>query len=431
MERDENPRLSTVRSYDDGPLKKLSVDLIQTYKHINDLYYQRKRSGAEQRQNKNSNEQIWSYDNDKHDLIINPEETWVINDKRYKIESILGKGSFGQVVKAIDSRTNEAVAIKVIKNDTQFYNQAQVEIKLLEQMAAKMDQNPKKIYHIVKYKSRFMYKRHLCLVFELLSYSLYDLIRNTDFKGVSLSLTRKFAQQLCTSLCQLTHLSIIHCDLKPENILLVNPKRSKIKLIDFGSSCKLGEGMYLYIQSRYYRSPEILLNLPYDTKIDMWSLGCILVELHTGEALFAGTNEEDQMMKIVEVMGMPPRHMLDQSKVANRFFKRNESDQWVPREHRHRYLKPGTRTLSEVLAKPFARRHGERGHSDVDYRKFINLLKLMLQIDPNARCTPADALYHNFFEKPSAETTSSSLQTSPRFSSTQDPSRSSSNDYFR
>ena len=66
---------------------------------------------------------------------------------------------------------------------------------------------------------------------------------------------------------------VIHCDLKPENILLVNPKRSKIKLIDFGSSCKLGEGMYLYIQSRYYRSPEILLNLPYDTKIDMWSLG--------------------------------------------------------------------------------------------------------------------------------------------------------------
>ena len=68
---------------------------------------------------------------------------------------------------------------------------------------------------------------------------------------------------------------VIHCDLKPENILLVNPKRSKIKLIDFGSSCKLGEGMYLYIQSRYYRSPEILLNLPYDTKIDMWSLGKI------------------------------------------------------------------------------------------------------------------------------------------------------------
>ena len=83
MERDENQRLSNVRSYDDGPLKKLSVDLIQTYKHINDLYYQRKRSGAEQRQNKNSNDQIWSYDNDKHDLIINPEETWVINDKRY------------------------------------------------------------------------------------------------------------------------------------------------------------------------------------------------------------------------------------------------------------------------------------------------------------------------------------------------------------
>ena len=67
--------------------------------------------------------------------------------------------------------------------------------------------------------------------------------------------------------------SVIHCDLKPENILLVNPKRSTIKIIDFGSSCKFGEGTYLYIQSRYYRSPEVLLNLPYDMKIDMWSLG--------------------------------------------------------------------------------------------------------------------------------------------------------------
>ena len=117
-----------------------------------------------------------------------------------------------------------------------------------------------------------------------------------------------------------------------------------------------------------------------------------MVELHTGEALFAGTNEEDQMMKIVEVMGMPPRHMLDQSKVANRFFKRNESDQWVPREHRHRYLKPGTRTLSEVLAKPFARRHGERGHRNqvfkdpsamnlADPLDYKNLKKVMLIIE--------------------------------------------------
>lgn len=52
--------------------------------------------------------------------------------------------------------------------------------------------------------------------------------------------------------------------------------------------------------------------MPYDLAIDMWSLGCILVEMHTGEPLFSGANEIDQMNKIVEVLGMPPDHLLDQ-----------------------------------------------------------------------------------------------------------------------
>ena len=95
----------------------------------------------------------------------------------------------------------------------------------------------------VKLKRHFMFRNHLCLVFELLSYNLYDLLRNTNFRGVSLNLTRKFAQQLCTALLFLAtpELNIIHCDLKPENILLCNPKRSAIKIVDFGSSCQLGQ----------------------------------------------------------------------------------------------------------------------------------------------------------------------------------------------
>jgi len=94
----------------------------------------------------------------------------------------------------------------------------------------------------VKLKRHFMFRGHLFLVFELLSYNLYDLLRNTCFRGVSLTLTRKFAQQLCTALLFLgtPELHVIHCDLKPENILLVNPKRSAIKIVDFGSSCQLG-----------------------------------------------------------------------------------------------------------------------------------------------------------------------------------------------
>lgn len=98
-------------------------------------------------------------------------------------------------------------------------------------------------FYLVHLKRHFMFRNHLCLVFEMLSYNLYDLLRNTNFRGVSLNLTRKFAQQLCTALLFLAtpELSIIHCDLKPENILLCNPKRSAIKIVDFGSSCQLGQ----------------------------------------------------------------------------------------------------------------------------------------------------------------------------------------------
>ena len=65
---------------------------------------------------------------------------------------------------------------------------------------------------------------------------------------------------------------------------------SSLRLIDFGSACFEQEQVYTYIQSRFYRSPEVLLGIPYDLAIDMWSLGCILVEMHTGEPLFSGAN---------------------------------------------------------------------------------------------------------------------------------------------
>lgn len=166
------------------------------------------------------------------------------------------------------------MAIKIIKNKKAFLNQAQIEVRLLELMNKhdtemkyyigkthlKFDltrhltnywlflcmtkaENCLVFFFAVHLKRHFMFRNHLCLVFEMLSYNLYDLLRNTNFRGVSLNLTRKFAQQLCTALLFLAtpELSIIHCDLKPENILLCNPKRSAIKIVDFGSSCQLGQ----------------------------------------------------------------------------------------------------------------------------------------------------------------------------------------------
>ena len=119
---------------------------------------------------------------------------------------------------------------------------------------------------------------------------------------------------------------MIHCDLKPENILLRHPKRSAIKLIDFGSSCRDGQTVYSYIQSRFYRSPEVLLGCSYSTMIDMWSLGCILVEMHTGEPLFSGQDEGDQIVKIYELLGAPPAAMIQSGTKGLKHFKRNEGD---------------------------------------------------------------------------------------------------------
>lgn len=175
---------------------------------------------------------------------------------------------------------------------------------------------------IVRLHGSFTWRNHLCLVFELLSYNLYDLLRNTGFQGVSLNLTKKFGQQMCLALNFLERnpLQIIHCDLKPENILLCSARRSAIKIVDFGSSCDSNSKFFKYIQSRFYRSPEVLLGTPYDLSIDMWSLGCILVEMHTGKPLFSGRDEEDQLCRIIEVLGMPPEHLIEQSPKKSQFF---------------------------------------------------------------------------------------------------------------
>lgn len=134
----------------------------------------------------------------------------------------------------------------------------------------------------------FYFRNHLCIAFELLSLNLYDFVKSNNFQGLSLGLIRRFAAQILVSLDFLRKQHIIHCDLKPENILLKSPQKSAIKIIDFGSSCFKDQRMYTYVQSRFYRAPEVLLGLPYETNIDMWSFGCILAELYMGYPLFPG-----------------------------------------------------------------------------------------------------------------------------------------------
>lgn len=126
-----------------------------------------------------------------------------------------------------------------------------------------------------------------------------------------MNVVRKFAIQMLLAMLYMKKLKIIHCDLKLENILLDAENKSAIKIIDFGSSCFEKEKNFTYIQSRFYRAPEIIFGTSYNQGIDMWSFGCILFELYTGFPLFSSENEHDHIQCIMELRGYPPKSLLE------------------------------------------------------------------------------------------------------------------------
>eukprot|EP00927_Polykrikos_kofoidii_P085503 TRINITY_DN9321_c0_g3_i1.p1 TRINITY_DN9321_c0_g3~~TRINITY_DN9321_c0_g3_i1.p1 ORF type:complete len:825 (+),score=131.52 TRINITY_DN9321_c0_g3_i1:27-2501(+) len=312
-----------------------------------------------------------SYDDERGDYVI------VLHDHilyRYEVMNPLGKGSFGQVVRTFDYKTNGYHALKMVRNKKRFHHQALVEVKILEHIRERDVESTSNVVHMLDY---FYFRNHLCITFELLSINLYEFIKNNNFQGVSLGLIRRFAIQLLAALRFLRKQHIIHCDLKPENVLLKNPTKSGIKVIDFGSSCFEDERVYTYIQSRFYRSPEVILGIPYDVAIDMWSFGCILAELYTGYPLFPGENEVEQLACIMEVCGMPPQKFLESATRIKMFFDGNGNPRLVPNS-RGKTRRPGAKDLQAVLR--------------ASETKYVDFLQGCLHWDPRERFTPEDAL---------------------------------------
>ncbi|KAF9405928.1 hypothetical protein BGZ94_003314, partial [Podila epigama] len=256
----------------------------------------------------------FGYDDERGDyLIVNHDHLMF----RYEVLDMLGKGSFGQVAKCYDHKTGEYVAIKIIRNKMRFHCQAMVEVKILGCLT-KWD--PEDKHNLIRMTDSFYFRNHLCIATELLSINLYEFIKSNSFNGSSLGLIKRFCTQLLQSLELLGRHNVVHCDLKPENVLLTHDTKSSIKVIDFGSSCFENEKVYTYIQSRFYRSPEVILGMSYNMAIDMWSLGCILAELYTGYPLFPGENEQEQLSCIMEIQGVPERHLIEKSSRRKIFF---------------------------------------------------------------------------------------------------------------
>lgn len=335
------------------------------------------------------------YDNENGSYIHIPHDHIAY---RYEVLKIIGKGSFGQVVKAYDHKTLEHVALKMVRNEKRFHRQAQEEIRILKHLRAQDKENTFNIIHMFDY---FVFRNHMCIIFELLHINLYELIKKNKFQGFSLQLVRKFAHSLLQCLDALNKFKIIHCDMKPENILLKQQGRSGIKVIDFGSSCYENQRVYTYIQSRFYRAPEVILGGKYGMPIDMWSLGCILAELYTGYAILPGEDESDQLACIIELLGMPSKQVLENSKRAKIFF----NAKGYPRYCTTKTLEDG----SVIMTEGFSRRGIVRGAPGTRKLKnalngcedvyFLQFISECLEWIPEKRLTPEQALHHSWFKR--------------------------------
>lgn len=153
--------------------------------------------------------------------------------------------------------------------------------------------------------------------------------------------------------------------------------------------------MYTYIQSRYYRAPEVILGVPYTTSIDVWSLGCVLFELYTGTPLFPGENESDQLLCIIEILGSPPIHLSMQAQNWSCYF--DDCGQAKSKFNSRGLLKQaGSRSLSNILKVP-----------DAD---FYSLIDSCLKWDPEDRIKAEVALNSPYFKDPSAPSSINKLK---------------------
>ncbi|KAF7208386.1 homeodomain-interacting protein kinase 1 isoform X2 [Nothobranchius furzeri] len=328
----------------------------------------------------------------------------------YEVLEFLGRGTFGQVAKCWKRGTNEIVAIKILKNHPSYARQGQIEVGILNRLSAENADE----YNFVRSYECFQHKGHTCLVFEMLEQNLYDFLKHSKFSPLPLRHIRPILQQVATALMKLKSLGLIHADLKPENIMLVDPIRQpyRVKVIDFGSASHVSKAVCsTYLQSRYYRAPEIILGLPFCEAIDMWSLGCVIAELFLGWPLYPGASEYDQIRYISQTQGLPAEYLLSAGTKTSRFFHRGPDSSYplwrlkTPSEHEiemgikskeaRKYIFNCLDDMMQVNMSSHLEGTDMLAEK-ADRREFIDLLKRMLRLDADKRITPTKTLGHPF-----------------------------------
>lgn len=272
---------------------------------------------------------------------------------RFTVLKKLGTGTFGKVYRCADSKHSDEVAVKVIRKVDRYKASAKVESKILKQLYF-MQENLEWQPNVIMY-THFEYLGHYCMVFEPLGKSLLQYVEQNGYHGFPPHMVKDVAYQLLSALDFLHRNRLCHTDLKLENILFVEgpeiqytvpynkaqaghrgggagepsvtkrvqlPKVPQIKLIDFGGATYEDMRKSRIINTRQYRSPEVVLELGWSYPSDVWSAACCIAEISSGDLLFS-THDDLEHLHMVETAVEPlPPHMRQKSPVASNFFHR-------------------------------------------------------------------------------------------------------------
>ncbi|KAF8437507.1 kinase-like domain-containing protein [Boletus edulis BED1] len=322
---------------------------------------------------------------------------------RYQVFSSLGKGMFANVVRARvlqdAGESGKEVAIKIIRCQESMYRAGMKEVQILNKLK-QADPDDKK--HIIRLERTFEHRGHLCLVFESMSMNLRDVVKRFGKDvGLNIKAVRAYAHQLFLALGLLKKTNIMHADIKPDNIL-VNEQKTLLKLCDLGSASDASENdITPYLVSRFYRAPEIILGVPYDPALDVWSIGCTLYELYTGKILFPGRSNNQMLLLMMELKGRFNAKMIKKAKFGEMYFDEQGGFDSVETDRvtgasvvRKVHVSKPSRDLRSRLMPPSSVKMKD------DEMKlllsFIDLLDKCLALDPSRRLMPKEALAHPF-----------------------------------
>jgi len=346
------------------------------------------------------------YDREKTGFEESKEFQIVINSVvagRYKVMEYLGSAAFSKAVQCLDLLTNQQVCMKIIENNKDYFDQSIDEIKLLAYININGDVDAKNVLRMLDY---FYHKEHLFIVTELLRDNLYEFSKyNREHEPqpyFTIGRLQRVAQQTLVALEYLHGLRLIHCDLKPENVLIKSYSRCEVKVIDLGSSCFIHDHLSSYVQSRSYRAPEVIVGCKYDYRVDIWSLGCILAELWTGNVLFQNETVQGLLARVIGIAGGLPEEMYQSGRLISKFFTKDrllyqEATEQSQNEHlseemaelisKHRKSKKKLQVL-------VPKRSNLKARLKTEDAMFLDFVRCLLDTDRERRPTASEALKH-------------------------------------